>query len=113
MILSAKSGAELARLTNDNDSFAPVWSPDGNQLAFLHRHNLGVDLEIMTLDINAGGITLVDIKPVTEDGSIDPSPPAWFIPPTDRTPLPTPPSNAVVTPPPSNTIVLPGASETP
>ena len=48
VILSAKNGAELARLTNDDDSFAPVWSPDGNQIAFLHRHNLGVDLEIMT-----------------------------------------------------------------
>lgn len=114
VILSAKNGAELARLTNDDDSFAPVWSPDGNQIAFLHRHNLGVDLEIMTLDINAGGITLKEIKPVTQDGSIDPSPPAWFIPPDQRTSLPTPPSNAVITPAPT-TVGAPetSASETP
>jgi Tol biopolymer transport system component len=108
VILSAKSGAELARLTNDDDSFAPVWSPNGDQIAFLHRHNLGVDLEIMSLDINAGGITLKEIKPVTNDGSIDPSPPAWFIPPDQRHCCPTPPSNAVVTPPPSDS----GSTET-
>jgi Tol biopolymer transport system component len=108
VILSARNGAELARLTNDDDSFAPVWSPNGNQIAFLHRKNLGVDLQIMTLDINAGGITLVNIKPVTEDGSIDPSPPAWFIPADQRTQLPTPPSRANVTPAPTSG----GATET-
>ena len=98
VILNPNTGTELARLTNDNSSFAPVWSPDGNQIAFLHRHNLGIDLEIMTLNINAGGITLVDTKPVTQDGSIDPSPPAWFIPKDERTALPTPPAANFVGP---------------
>ena len=69
MVLDPGTGAELARLTNDSNSFAPVWSPDGDQIAFLHRQGLGVDLEIMTLTIDTGGITLVDTKPVTQDGS--------------------------------------------
>ncbi len=93
VVLDPGTGAELARLTNDNDSFAPVWSPDGDQIAFLHRQGLGVDLEIMSLKIDTGGITLVDIKPVTQDGSLDAtSPPAWFIPVDQRTPPPQPPA---------------------
>ena len=97
VILDPGTGAELARLTNDGDSFAPVWSPNGDQIAFLHRAGLGVDLEIMTLSIDTGGITLVSTKPVTQDGSLDAtSTPAWFIPAADRKPPPQPP--AVATP---------------
>lgn len=93
VVLDPGTGAELARLTNDGNSFAPVWSPDGDQIAFLHRQGLGVDLEIMTLSIDPGGITLVSTKPVTQDGSLDAtSPPAWFIPTDQRTPPPVPPS---------------------
>lgn len=93
VVLDPGTGAELARLTNDSNSFAPVWSPDGDQIAFLHRQGLGVDLEIMSLKIDAGGITLVDTKPVTQDGSLDAtSPPAWFIPVDQRTPPPQPPA---------------------
>ena len=93
VVLDPGTGAELARLTNDSNSFAPVWSPDGDQIAFLHRQGLGVDLEIMTLKIDSGGITLVDTKPVTQDGSLDAtSPPAWFIPADQRTPPPQPPA---------------------
>lgn len=93
VILDPGNGAELARLTNDGNSFAPVWSPNGDQIAFLHRAGLGVDLEIMTLAIDTGGITLVSIKPVTQDGSLDAtSTPAWFIPVDERTAPPQPPA---------------------
>ena len=42
VILDPESGAEVARLTNDGDSFAPTFSPNGNQIAFLRRKGLGV-----------------------------------------------------------------------
>jgi Tol biopolymer transport system component len=93
VVLDPSSGAELARLTNDGNSFSPTFSPNGDQIAFLHRQGLGVDLQIMTLSVGSGGITLVETKPVTEDGSLDAtSPPAWFIPADQRTSPPTAPS---------------------
>lgn len=85
VVLDTAAGSELARLTNDGASFAPVWSPNGDQIAFLHRKGLGVDLEIMSLSVGTGGITLVETKPVTQDGSLDAtSAPAWFIPADQR-----------------------------
>jgi Tol biopolymer transport system component len=81
VVLDPRSGSELARLTNDGDSFRPEFSPNGDQIAFLHRKGLGVDLQIMTISQSGGGITLLETKPVTDDGSLDAtSSPAWFIP---------------------------------
>jgi Tol biopolymer transport system component len=81
VILDVQNGSEVVRLTNDGDSFSPTFSPAGDQVAYLHRDGLDVDLWIMTLD-PARGYELLERKPVTEDGSLDAaSPPAWFIPP--------------------------------
>ena len=82
VILDADRGDERARLTKDGDSFAPVVSPDGGQIAYLHRDGVGIDLRIMTLSLgDDGSITLLDDRAVTDDGSIDAgSTPAWFIP---------------------------------
>jgi Tol biopolymer transport system component len=86
-IVGARLGDEKARLTNDGDSFAPVVSPDGDQIAYLHRDGVNIDVRIMTLDLSSGGITLVEDVPITTDGGIDPSStPAWFIPKDQLTP---------------------------
>jgi Tol biopolymer transport system component len=88
VILDARRGDEV-RLTNDGDSFSPVVSPDGDQIAYLHRDGLGIDLRIMTLAFDGGRITLVSDLAVTKDGSLDAeSPAAWFIPPDERKPPP-------------------------
>jgi TolB protein len=85
VILDASNGSEVARLTRDGDSFAPAFSPNGDQVAFLRRNGLKVDLWVATLD-PANHYTLIEAKPVTEDGGLDAeSPPAWFIPDDQRT----------------------------
>jgi hypothetical protein len=82
VILDANRGDERARLTTDGDSFAPVVSPAGDQVAYLHRDGLDIDLRLATLHVDeAGRISLVDDRPVTDDGSIDAgSSPSWYIP---------------------------------
>jgi TolB protein len=84
VILNPQNGTEIARMTNDGDSFAPTFSPNGDQIAFLRRKGLDVDLWILTMD-PANGYTRLSLKPVTEDGSLDAeSPPTWFIPQDQR-----------------------------
>jgi hypothetical protein len=99
VILDAERGDERARLTNDGGSFAPVVSPAGDQIAYLHREGLAIDLRIMTLGFGEdGSITLVDDRAVTDDGSIDAgSPPAWFVPEEQLGGLPTGESTAPAT----------------
>src|SRR4029453_7394990 len=89
LILDAEPGDERARLTTDGNSFAPVVSPDGDQVAYLHRDALKIDLRLATLQVDdARRITLVDDRPVTEDGAIDAgSSPSWYIPEAEQLPL--------------------------
>lgn len=87
VIVSAKRGDELAGLTTDGDSFAPVVSPDGDQIAYLHRDGVDIDIRVMTLAFEGSAITLIDDVPITNDGGIDAgSTPAWYIPQDQLTP---------------------------
>lgn len=85
-VIDPRKGDVRVLLTDDSDSFAPVVSPNGDQIAYLHRDGVDIDVRVMTLDIAADGkITLVDDRPVTNDGSIDgDAPPEWFIPEEQR-----------------------------
>jgi Tol biopolymer transport system component len=85
VILNARRGDVRVQLTTDGDSFAPVFSPAGDQIAYLHRDGLNIDLRVMTLEFDdLGRITKVDDRPVTSDGGIDgASTPSWFIPPAE------------------------------
>jgi hypothetical protein len=71
----------LAVLTDDGNSFSPVVSPDGDQIAYLRRDGTDIDLRVMTLDIDErGNITLLSDQPVTIDGGVDGgSSPSWFV----------------------------------
>jgi Tol biopolymer transport system component len=90
VVLNPRNWEELGRLTTDGRSFAPEWSPNGDQIAFLHSNGLAVDVRVMTLDL-AGNLTLIANQAVTVDGNVDPaSSPAWFIPADQRVALPTP-----------------------
>ena len=82
VVLDAATGDVLLHLTNDGTSFAPVWSPAGNQIAFLRASGLSIDLELATLTGTGHSFTLTRVEALTTDSQLDgTSKPAWFIPP--------------------------------
>jgi Tol biopolymer transport system component len=91
VILDPARGDVRVTLTHDGDSFAPVVSPAGDQIAYLHRDGVDIDVRVMDLDFgDDGSITLVSDRPVTQDGNIDgESPPNWFIPAAELETAPT------------------------
>ena len=82
VILNAANGSELLKVTNDGDSWAPVWSPAGDQIAFLHVAGQVVDLRLAQLDGSAPGWTVKDTLDLTTAAGLDGvSRPGWYVPP--------------------------------
>ena len=89
VILDASNGRELMRVTNDGASWAPVWSPVGDAIAFLHIQGQIVDLKLARLDGDAPNWTVRDVIDLTEVSGLDgESRPSWYVPP-DQRPTPT------------------------
>jgi Tol biopolymer transport system component len=89
-ILDAGTGAELIRLTDDGDSWAPVWSPRGDQIAFLHVADQVVDLRMVQLAGAGPTWTVKDTVDLTTAAGLDgASRPGWFVP-ADQLPSPAP-----------------------
>ncbi len=81
VILDARSGKLLVQLTHDARSFAPIWSPAGNQIAFLRAQGTTIDLELITLDGTAPAFTIARQEPLTSQSQLDgTSRPVWFVP---------------------------------
>jgi Tol biopolymer transport system component len=81
VLLDAATGSELLRVTNDGRSWAPAWSPAGDQVAFLHVEGEVVDLRLAQLDGSAPGWSVKDTTDLTTSAGLDGiSRPAWFIP---------------------------------
>lgn len=92
VILDARQGTELIRLTNDDRSWAPAWSPLGDAVAYLHLEGGIVDLKMVTLEGTAPNWTVGETINLTEVSGLDGgSRPAWFIPAEDLPALPTAP----------------------
>ncbi len=90
VILDARTGAERQRLTNDTNSFDPVWSPAGDAIAFFRVDRGVVDLELVKLGGTAPGWSVGDALALTVAAGLDASSrPGWFIP-ADQLPKPTP-----------------------
>ncbi len=92
VILDARTGRELLRVTDDGGSFAPSWSPAGNGIAFLHIVGQTVDLRLAVLEGAAPAWTVKETVNLTEVSGLDAaSRPDWFIPPEllPATPAPT------------------------
>ena len=91
VILDSISGNELLRLTNDHQSFSPVWSPAGDAIAFLRLDGAIADLFMVKLNGTPGNWTKGDETRLTEVSGLDAaSRPGWFIPASD---LPAPTSS--------------------
>ena len=92
VILDATHGRELLRVTNDDGSWAPVWSPAGDAIAFFHIVGQIVDLRMAVLDGKEPSWTIKETRALTVVSSLDSSSrPDWFIP-ADQLPATPPPS---------------------
>ncbi|HYK94490.1 MAG TPA: hypothetical protein VE011_01290 [Candidatus Dormibacteraeota bacterium] len=92
VILDAGTGSELLRVTNDESSFSPVWSPKGDAIAFFRVEHGVVDLYMVPLVGAAPRWTLGTPLPLTISAGLDgASRPTWFIP-ADQLPLPATPT---------------------
>jgi Tol biopolymer transport system component len=91
VILDARNGVELLRVTRDDSSFAPVWSPLGDAIAFLRVTHGVVDLFLVPLEGTAPAWTAGEPLALTISAGLEAvSRPAWFIPEDQLPPLPTP-----------------------
>lgn len=90
VILDARTGKELLAITDNFGSFAPVWSPAGDQIAFLRSQGETIDLELATLGGHAPSFTVAHIDALTGESQLDgTSRPAWFVP-AGQMPTPSP-----------------------
>lgn len=97
VILDSRTGVELLRLTDDEGSFSPVWSPKGDAVAFLRVQHGVVDLYLVPLTGTAPDWTAGEPIALTIAAGLDgESRPTWFIPAGELPPLPTP--TPVITP---------------
>lgn len=91
VILDARTGAELVRLTDDGRSWSPTWSPRGDAIAFFHVTGQIVDLRMVPLDGTAPNWRLGAALDLTEVSGLDgASRPDWFIPASELPPSPPP-----------------------
>ena len=90
VVLDAKTGTEVLAVTDDGHSWAPVWSPAGDVIAFLSASGEAIDLETARL-VRSGSIYAVAERlPITQDSILDgTSRPSWYVPP-DEMPTPSP-----------------------
>jgi Tol biopolymer transport system component len=91
VILNASTGAEVAQLSNDSGSWAPTWSPAGNQIAYLHVEGQVVDLQMVQITGPTGAWTVSDPISLTSAAGLDSiSRPSWFVPADQLPPTPAP-----------------------
>ncbi len=90
VILDASKGAEVLRLTDDGNSWAPTWSPKGDQIVYLHVVGQVIDLRLIQLEGSGPTWTAKDPIDLTTNAGLDGvSRPGWFIP-QDQLPTPAP-----------------------
>ena len=58
VIINGRTGEEVLRVTSDDASFDPVWSPAGDAIAYLHLSGQTVDLRLAKLSGEARAWTV-------------------------------------------------------
>lgn len=98
VILDARNGAEIVRVTDDGHSWAGVWSPAGDGIVFLRIDGGVTDLRFVKLNGPRGRWTVGSVVPLTESAGLDgASHPDWFIP-ASQLPPPSPSPAATAAP---------------
>ena len=96
VVLDGTTGAEVFRLTDTGDSWSPVWSPLGDQIAYFHEEGGIVDLRLADLAGTAPEWRVEETINLTEVSALDGgSRPGWFVPDGQLPPLPTPSAGPV------------------
>jgi hypothetical protein len=91
VILDARNGTELLKLTNDELSFSPVWSPLQDSVAYFKLDHGVVDLWQIPLSGTGPNWTVGQPIALTISAGLDAaSHPQWFIPADQLPALPTP-----------------------
>jgi dipeptidyl aminopeptidase/acylaminoacyl peptidase len=81
VILDGRTGSELLKVTTDERSWGPKWSPAGDGIAFLNIDGLSTDLRLAKLGGTPGAWTVDEIVPLTDVSGLDAaSKPDWYIP---------------------------------
>jgi Tol biopolymer transport system component len=81
VVLDATSGKMLAKVTSDDASWAPVWSPDGDKLVYMHLTGTIVDLNMVYISGSGASLTFKIEPDLTEYSGLDgQSAAAWYIP---------------------------------
>jgi Tol biopolymer transport system component len=81
VVIDANTGAEILNVTGDGDSWGPVWSPAGDQIAYLHVSGQVVDLRLAQLEGTAPSWTVKETLDLTTNAGLDSvSRPSWFVP---------------------------------
>jgi Tol biopolymer transport system component len=92
VILDGGTGQELLRVTNDDASFGPTWSPTGDGIAFLHLAGQTVDLRLARLAGSGPQFSVSETVDLTQVSGLDPvSRPDWFVP-AEQLPATPPPA---------------------
>ena len=113
VILDARTGTELLRVTKDGRSFSGTWSPAGDALAYFHIDRGVVDLVTVKLVGSGPTWTLGETLSLTDAAGLDgASRPSWYIPP-EQLPPPTPTPAPSVTAAPSGAGASSAASPSP
>lgn len=113
VILDARRGTELLRVTTNERSFDPVWSPMGDSVAYLTVDGGVTDLWLATLDVSGAPALKGDPLALTVAAGLDAaSRPGWWIPedllPTPPpTPTPVPTATTEATSPPASPATSP------
>jgi Tol biopolymer transport system component len=90
VVLNAASGKQVAQVTTDGMSWAPVWSPDGDKLVYMHLTGTSVQLNMVYIAGSGSNLTFKIEPNLTDFTGLDgQSTAAWYIPGFGRAPAPT------------------------